>query len=136
MSLADAIYRATTHGFDVEVAPQYQPTHSDPSEGRWVWSYHVTIRNRSDRPARLLSRYWQIVDAEGREEIVQGPGVVGQTPRIEPGDSFEYHSGCPLPTPSGTMGGHYEMRADSGDTFRVDIPAFALEVPGGRRTLN
>lgn len=136
MSLTLEVYTETTHSFEVSVSPQYQPEHSEPLNGSWIWSYRVRIRNGSSEPARLLSRRWEITDRRGREQVVQGPGVVGQTPRIEPGDTFEYHSGCPLTTPSGSMRGTYLMQHDDGDTFYIAVPAFALEVPGERRTLN
>ena len=136
MSRTSEIYSAITLGFEVTVEPQYQPTHSNPEQGHWVWSYRVNIRNGSTAAARLLARRWEIVDANGRDQVVEGPGVVGQTPRIEPGDSFEYHSGCPLPTPSGTMRGQYTMQTEEGETFAIAVPAFALDVPGARRTLN
>ena len=129
-------YREATNGFEVTVEPQYQPTHSEPQNGSWVWSYRVHIQNHSDRAARLLTRWWEITDGYGDIRVVEGPGVVGQTPRIEPGDSFEYHSGCPLTTPSGSMRGRYTMQPDRGEAFEIAIPLFVLVLPDHQRSLN
>jgi ApaG protein len=85
---------------------------------------------------QLRSRYWQITDANGRVEEVRGAGVVGEQPVLDPGDSFQYSSGCPLTTSSGVMVGRYQMQNPTGNTFEVDIPAFSLDVPEQRRTLN
>jgi ApaG protein len=84
----------------------------------------------------LLSRYWHITDGTGHVQEVRGPGVVGEQPELEPGDSFNYTSGCPLPTPSGIMVGRYTMQNDGGELFEIDIPAFSLDIPGGTRTVN
>ena len=102
---------------------------SDPEEGRFLWSYMVTIENKGSETVQLLSRYWHISDATGRVQEMRGPGVVGAQPILEPGQSFQYTSGCPLPTASGAMSGHYDMRAVSGDGFAVEIPLFLLESP-------
>jgi len=130
------MYRAVTRGIEVSVEPFYLPERSDPSGGRYVWAYRVTIDNQSEEPVKLLSRYWHITDAIGRVEEVRGSGVVGEQPELDPGDSYQYTSGCPLSTPSGIMVGHYTMRADDGRLFDVDIPAFSLDLPDGRRTVN
>jgi len=122
-------YAATTGGVTVRVAPRYLPDQSDPFEPRHVWSYHVRIENHGAAPVQLLARHWVITDGEGRREVVDGPGVIGQQPRIEPGGAFDYVSGCPLATPSGTMHGHYAMIGAAGG-FDAAIPAFALELPG------
>ena len=108
---------------------------SDPDEGRWVWAYRVVIRNEGEATARLVSRHWEITDGNGRVQTVDGPGVVGQTPRLGPGDSFEYHSGCPLSTPGGVMAGHYTMHGDDGSMRNILIPTFSLDLPEPR-TLN
>lgn len=130
------MYRAVTRGIEVSVEPFYLPERSDPSGNRYVWAYRVTIDNQSEEPVKLLSRYWHITDAIGRVEEVRGSGVVGEQPELDPGDSYQYTSGCPLSTPSGIMVGHYTMRADDGRLFDVDIPAFSLDLPDGRRTVN
>ncbi|MFP3748055.1 Co2+/Mg2+ efflux protein ApaG, partial [Achromobacter sp. SIMBA_011] len=81
-------------------------------------------------------RYWPITDQNGQVDEVYGPGVVGEQPHLNPGDSYEYSSGCPLDTPSGLMFGHYEMETDKGEVFNVTIPAFSLDSPGLMRVLN
>jgi ApaG protein len=130
------MYRAVTRNIEVEVEPFYMPERSDPDENRYVWAYRVTIANRSDEWVQLLSRYWRITDEVGRVEEVQGPGVVGEQPELDPGDSYQYTSGCPLSTPSGVMVGHYTMRNTEGELFDVAIPAFSLDLPGTMRTVN
>lgn len=96
--------------------------------------YH---RESSDRkPCSFFSRYWHITDAHGHVQEVRGPGVVGEQPVLEPGQAFEYASGCPLPTPSGAMVGRYELRAVSGETFEAHIPMFLLESPYERRQIH
>lgn len=130
------MYRASSNGFEVTVRPLYLDGQSDPAEQRWVWAYDVHIENVGERAARLIARHWDIVDGLGRGETVDGPGVVGDMPRIEPGETYEYRSGCPLPTPSGSMSGHYVMIDDEGERFEIEIPAFSLDLPDARRTLN
>jgi ApaG protein len=130
------MYRAVTRNIEVNVEPFYLPDRSDPDESRYVWAYRITIDNRSDEFVKLLSRYWHITDGTGRIEEVRGPGVVGEQPELNPGDSFQYTSGCPLTTPSGIMVGRYTMRNATGEIFEIDIPAFSLDLPGGARTVN
>lgn len=130
------MYRAVTRGIAVEVEPFYLPERSDPEAGRYVWAYRVTIENQSDEFVQLLSRYWRITDGTGRVEEVRGAGVVSEQPELHPGDSFQYTSGCPLPTPSGIMVGFYTMRNERGELFEIDIPAFSLDLPGSARTVN
>ena len=129
------MYEQRTDDFTVAVEPFYLADQSDPDDGRWVWAYRVVIRNEGSHPARLVSRHWEITDAQGRRQVVDGEGVVGQQPRLAPGDSFEYHSGCPLPTPGGAMAGYYTLVDDEGTPTRVAIPAFSLDLPEPR-TLN
>ena len=133
---AKARYERTTRGIRVLVKPAYLDDQSDPEEGRYVWSYTITIENRGGESVQLLSRYWHISDAQGHIQEVRGPGVVGAQPVIEPGQVFEYTSGCPLPTASGSMVGHYQMRAVSGEAFEVEIPLFLLESPHERRQIH
>ncbi len=130
------MYRAVTRNIEVEVEPFYLEDRSDPDTGRYVWGYRITIENRSEEFVQLLARYWHITDAEGRVEEVRGPGVVGEQPELNPGDSFQYTSGCPLSTPSGIMVGHYTMRNAQGDLFDIAVPAFSLDLPNTMRTVN
>ena len=130
------MYSATTRNIEVEVEPQYLEEHSDPTERRYVWAYTIEVHNNSREEVRLRSRHWAITDANGRVEVVNGPGVVGEQPLIEPGRSFRYTSGCPLSTSSGIMVGQYEMETPDGARFKVDIPAFSLDLPGEVHALN
>jgi ApaG protein len=130
------MYSATTRDIEVQVEPFYLEDRSDPAANRYVWAYRVTIDNQSDEFVQLLSRYWHITDGDGRVVEVRGPGVVGDQPELEPGDSYQYTSGCPLSTPSGIMVGRYTMRNARGELFDIAIPAFSLDLPGGRRTMN
>jgi len=129
-------YTAETEGVLVRVRPSYLAGQSDPAEGRWVWAYQVEIVNLSGGPVQLVARRGTIPDALGRVEEVRGPGVVGEQPVIEPGDSYAYASGCPLTTPSGSMVGAYFMQDAEGRMFEAAIPAFSLDVPDSRRVLN
>jgi len=129
-------YSAETEGVVVRVRPSYLAGQSDPAEGRWVWAYQVEIVNLSGGPVQLVARRWTITDALGRVEEVRGPGVVGEQPVIEPGDSYAYASGCPLTTASGSMVGAYFMQDAEGRMFEAAIPAFSLDVPDARRVLN
>jgi ApaG protein len=130
------MYRAVTHDISVSVEPVYLDQQSEPELGRYVWAYHILIENSSDRTVQLQSRYWRITDQNGHIEEVRGPGVVGEQPILNPGDTYSYSSGCPLTTPSGTMVGRYQMRDEKGQDFEIDIPAFSLDVPGEKRVLN
>ncbi len=130
------MYRAVTRGIEVTVEPFYLEEQSEPEENHYVWGYRITIANNSSDTVQLRSRYWQITDANGHVEEVRGPGVVGEQPVLDPGDSFQYSSGCPLTTSSGVMVGHYQMQGAGGAEFKIDIPAFSLDVPEQRRTLN
>ena len=130
------VYERITRGIRVAVKPAFLDDQSDPEEGRFLWSYAVTIENTGTETVQLLSRYWHITDAAGRIQEVRGPGVVGAQPILEPGQTFQYTSGCPLPTASGAMSGHYDMRGVSGDGFAVEIPLFLLESPHERRQIH
>ena len=129
-------YEAETRGFLVRVRPEYLPDQSEPQERRWVWAYHIEIVNASTAPAQLVARAWTITDAQGRVETVAGPGVIGQQPTLRPGEAYSYSSGCPLPTSSGSMVGLYVMVDDVGERFEIAIPAFSLDLPDVRRTVN
>lgn len=129
------MYQAVTRGIRVHVTPRFLRDESEPDNGRYFWAYTVRIDNGNAEAVQLLSRHWQIVDGHGRFEEVRGDGVVGEQPTIEPGGHFEYTSGCPLTTPDGTMAGSYRMSVHAtGETFDVEIPAFALTSPFARRT--
>lgn len=130
------MYRAQTRDIEVTVEPYYLEEQSDPDDSRYVWGYRVVIANHSDIAVTLVTRYWHITDQNGNVDEVSGPGVVGEQPTLEPGDTYEYSSGCPLDTPSGMMFGHYQMQTSSGEEFDVAIPAFSLDTPGQARTLN
>jgi ApaG protein len=130
------MYRALTRDIEVLVEPYYLEEQSDPDDSRYVWGYRIVISNHSGKPVRLTHRYWHITDQNGQVDEVSGPGVVGEQPRLDPGDTYEYSSGCPLDTPSGMMYGTYRMETDDGETFDVEIPAFSLDSPGMVRTLN
>lgn len=129
-------YSATTKDIEVIAEPMFQPDQSDPENRRWFWAYRITIINRSDLTVQLRSRYWKIIDANGKIDEVRGPGVVGEQPVLRPDDSYQYVSGCPLSTTSGTMEGHYLMMDEEGRSLIIAIPAFSLDLPQQRRTLN
>lgn len=129
-------YQATTAGISVDVEPFFIPEQSSPDERRWVFGYKITIANQGQAPVQLKSRYWKIIDALGRIQEVRGDGVIGEQPLIAPGQSFEYASGAPLPTATGTMHGTYQMVDAQGLWFDVEIPMFSLDAPGSRGPLN
>ena len=129
-------YELETRRIRVSVRPAYLVDQSDPEDDRYVWSNTVTIENRGPEPVQLLSRYWNIIDGQGRIQEVRGAGVVGAQPVIAPGESFQYTSGCPLETASGTMSGRYQMRSASGESFEAEIPPFLLESPYERRQIH
>ena len=132
----EAMYAAVTRNIKVTVDPTFSPERSDEDEPRFFWVYKVEIVNLGDQTVQLTHRHWRITDADGRLEEVRGPGVVGEQPTLQPGQSFRYASGCPLRTPSGVMVGTYRMRTEDGEVFEVAIPAFSLDSPQGRRALN
>ena len=123
------MYEMTTQLIQVIVEPIYLEDQSEPDENRFVWAYHIRIENLGSQTIQLLNRHWRITDALGRTQEVRGPGVVGEQPVLEPGETFEYSSGTPLSTPSGIMVGSYEMEILGGDRFDVAIPAFSLDSP-------
>ena len=114
----------------IEVATDYVDEQSEPEDDRYVFAYTITIANRGDVPAKLLSRHWVITDANGKVQEVSGDGVVGEQPHLNPGESFRYSSGAVLETPVGAMQGNYRMEADNGTSFDAPIPPFTLAVPG------
>lgn len=120
----------TTRGIRVQVESMYVEERSDPRQDHYFFAYHVTITNVGAEAAQLVSRTWHISDSDGNVETVQGPGVVGEQPLLQPGESFEYTSFCPLRTSMGSMHGSYTMRAASGISFDAEIAPFTLAVPG------
>ncbi|MBI1304773.1 MAG: Co2+/Mg2+ efflux protein ApaG [Phycisphaera sp.] len=114
-----------TEGIRVVVRPEFMPSQSSPADRRFLFSYSVTIRNEGSARVRLATRSWKIVDADGEERVVEGPGVVGQHPELGPGDSFEYASFCPMLTAWGTMEGHFTFERD-GKPFEVAVGRFYL----------
>ena len=122
-------HAATTRDITVRVSVSFLPEQSEPGRGRWFWAYHVRIENGGRQAVQLVSREWTILDGRGTSNEVRGEGVVGEQPVLEPGGSFDYVSGCPLPTPTGAMEGRYFMIAADGSSFPVDIPRFPLIAP-------
>ncbi len=131
-----AAYLAITRNIAVSVEPTYLEAKSSPASSQYVWAYRVTIENRGSETVQLLSRHWMITNARGEFTEVKGPGVVGEQPVLKPGESFEYTSGAPLNTPSGMMGGAYQMESESGERFDIEIPTFSLDSPGLSTLLN
>lgn len=119
----------STNKINVEIVPAYIADQSDPSNDHYVFAYTVTIRNEGNKPARLLTRHWVITDGDGQVQEVHGEGVIGEQPRLSPGEYFEYTSGTFMNTPVGTMHGSYQMITDAGETFEAEIPNFTLAVP-------
>ena len=128
------MYSEVTRSIQVTVRPFYLEQHSSPAENQYVWAYHVRIENCGDETVQLRRRHWRITDGLGHLQEVRGPGVVGEQPVLAPGESFEYTSSCPLPTPSGFMVGDYEMETGSGENFLVRVPAFSLDTPQPQTT--
>lgn len=131
MSVSDTLAKflpnvAVTDRITVRVAVSYLAEQSNPAAQRWFWTYHIRIENGSDRSVQLLSRSWKITDGRGIVHEVHGEGVVGEMPLIPPEGSFDYVSGCPLETPTGSMSGFYHMVDENGTAFDIRIPSFAL----------
>ena len=125
--------------FLVEVAPQFLQDQSNPDDALYVFAYTITITNTGEITAQLISRTWNVNDANGHTEKVKGLGVVGQQPLLKPGQTFEYTSGTRLRTPTGTMHGSFFCVAEDGEKFETDVPMFvldALSAGGGTRTLH
>lgn len=114
---------------EITVKPNYVPERSSPVRSYYLFSYHITIFNRGGNQIELLSRYWHITDGHGNTEDIHGPGVIGEQPKILPGELFEYTSFCPLPTPMGFMEGSFRMVDDSGNEFDAIINPFRLVAP-------
>jgi ApaG protein len=130
MPEARALPGADIHRIRVDVVTTFVEEQSSPPEGRFVFSYTITIRNEGSVPARLLTRHWIITDANGKVQEVVGDGVVGEQPHLMPGQGFRYSSGAILETPVGAMQGTYRMVADDGQHFDAPIAPFTLAMPG------
>jgi ApaG protein len=117
------------NNFRIEVTTQFDFDQSNPLNYHYLFKYTILIANNGLIPAQLLSRKWHIKDAKGEVRLVEGPGVIGETPFFEPGRAFEYSSFCPLPTMSGEMWGHFNMVDDSGHGFQIATPVFKFSVP-------
>ena len=122
-------FEETTDGITVRVSVTFLPEQSDVDGKRWFWAYHIRIENHRDAAVQLLTRHWRINDARGGLQIVDGDGVVGEQPIIQPGKSHDYVSGCPLNTPNGSMEGHFVMVGDEPSAFQVRMPHFPLTEP-------
>ncbi|MDO8608422.1 MAG: Co2+/Mg2+ efflux protein ApaG [Phaeospirillum sp.] len=123
------MFQETTHGIRIRATPQFEAEQSDLEGGVFVFSYTIDIFNESNQTIQLISRKWVITDANGKTEEVQGPGVVGEQPVLEPGQNHSYTSFCPLATPIGSMHGTYQMVTREGASFDAVIPTFTLAFP-------
>jgi len=130
------LYRAVTRDIQVTVEPTFVEAESSPEDNRYFWAYTIEILNHGKEVVRLRSRHWRITDGNGRTEEVRGAGVVGKQPVLKPGEKFAYTSGCPLSTSSGIMVGTYQMQNEDGELFSIAIPAFSLDLPDARKTVN
>jgi len=130
------MYQAVTRNITVTVSPRFMPERSSIEERCYFWKYTIEIRNHGDKTVQLKTRHWVITDGVGQTQEVRGEGVVGEEPVLEPGAAFEYTSGVPLPTPSGFMVGTYGVVTLDGERFDIAIPAFSLDSPHVRRTIN
>ena len=130
------MYSETTKKINITVEPFYLEDQSEPINNHYVWAYKIIINNLSNDTVQLKNRYWKIIDSNGVENEVRGPGVIGEQPIIKPGEKYEYVSGAPLTTPSGFMQGHYEMINNDGKNFDVKIPLFPLDIPDERNLVH
>jgi ApaG protein len=130
------MYRAVTRNIEVTVTPRFLSERSSPDNNYFFWAYTINLTNLGQETVQLKTRHWRITDATGKLQEVKGAGVVGETPVLKPGESFEYTSGVPLPTSSGFMAGSYGMVTVGGETFDIDIPTFSLDYANGKRTIN
>ena len=122
-------FAETTDGVTVRVSVTFLPEQSDIDSKRWFWAYHVRIENHRDTAVQLLTRHWRINDERGGLQMVDGDGVVGEQPIIQPGKAHDYVSGCPLNTQRGSMEGHFVMVGSTPPAFEVRIPRFVLVEP-------
>jgi ApaG protein len=136
METVKSPYRAVTRQIEVKVIPRFLPERSSPENGYYFWAYTITLTNLGGETVQLKTRHWRITDGQGRLQEVRGAGVVGEEPVLKPCQNFEYTSGVPLPTASGFMTGTYGMISAAGEAFDIKIPAFSLDIPQRRRTIN
>ncbi len=122
-------YEAVTDGVIVRVRPEWLAHESNPSRSEFIWSYKIEIENGANTVWTLRRRHWQIINANGHIQTVDGDGVVGQMPELKTGEAFCYTSGVPLKTPSGMMSGYYELENETGEVLRAKVPAFSLDSP-------
>lgn len=130
------MYQKTTQNISVTVEPIFLKEGSKPEEQIFLWAYHVKVENQRQETIQLCNRYWHITDASGCVQEVRGVGVIGEQPRIGAGETYQYASGTTLPTPSGMMMGYYEMETELGERIVVDVPAFSLDSPYQKVSLN
>jgi ApaG protein len=130
------MYQSTTRDIRVTVRPEFLEEQSRPDEAYFVWAYTIMVENLGAETVTLKTRYWKITDSGGRVQEVRGAGVVGEQPTLQPGQSFQYTSGCPLTTASGFMAGAYQMETAAGEAFNVEIPAFSLDSPYAPRHMH
>jgi ApaG protein len=123
------MYTCTTNHIRVTVFPSYLEEQSLPDEEHYVWAYTIHLENHGTDTVQLINRYWHITDASGMVQEVRGAGVVGEQPKLAPGETYQYTSGAALHTSSGIMTGSYEMKNERGDEFTIEIPAFSLDSP-------
>lgn len=129
MATTSKLYTHTSNGFEISVRTQFDLQKSNPLRSYFFFAYQITITNLSDRTAQLISRKWNIVDAQENVELVEGPGVIGQRPLFHPKEQFTYTSFCPLSTVTGRMFGQYYMKDDEGEFFTIETPIFYFQVP-------
>ncbi len=122
-------HAAITDGVTVRVAVNFLPEQSRIEAGKWFWVYHIRIENDSPHTLQLLRRRWRITDGQGKVDVVEGDGVVGEQPVLRPGQSHDYVSGCPLTTSHGSMEGSYVFRREDGVEVQAAIPFFPLAAP-------
>ncbi len=120
------MYHEITQGIEVEVKPEYLADRSNPANQEYIFAYHITITNSGQTEVQLMSRHWIITDGTGEVHEVKGPGVIGEQPKLKPGQKHEYSSFCPLTTPTGNMRGSFKMTNQLGAEFSVKIPLFFL----------
>jgi len=127
---------ALSEGVRTQAAAQFMPLESDPDRGRYIFIYRITITNESDRTVQLLSRRWQIIDGNGRREVVQGDGVVGKQPILSPGETFEYTSYCPMRTEWGTMEGAFTFMDSEQSGFDAQVGRFYMAISSDNAILS
>lgn len=124
-----SLKKALTPQFEITATSVFVQSESDPLLCKYFFAYKISVRNKGQQGAQLMSRHWIITDGMGHVEEVRGPGIVGLQPRIQPGQEFEYDSACPLRTASGSMKGFYHFLSEDGEPFQVEIPEFYLVSP-------